>query len=481
MVRGEPSEVRHGASRGVVLLAISLGFAVVTLDVSVVNVALKSIGTSLGGGVSALQWVVSAYTVAFAALILTAGALADRAGARRVFVRGFIVFSLASIVCGLAPSLGVLIGARGVEGVGAAILVPASLTLLNHTYRAPAARARAVGLYLAGASSALAGGPLVGGLLIESLGWRAIFFINVPLAAIGVVATLWFATETPRAHDRGVDLPGQAAAVLTLLALVGATIESGRVGPGNPVVLIGFALALAAAAAFVGIERYSPAPMLPLRLFRGRAFAASTAIGLLVNTSFYGLIFVLSLLFQREQHLSPVRTGLALLPMTIAITAANLLAQRLTQRLGPRAAATLGAVLVGLGTAGLLGVGQSTAYASIVAQISLLGFGTGLTVAVITDQTLGGVERSRSGVAGGTLNTTRQAGSSIGVAVFGTLVATHFIAGAHVALAISTALMLVVVVLARFLGPSQASPRPVHPRKQRRSRTGDHDGIPCRV
>ena len=182
---------------------MSLGFAVVQLDVSVVNVAIKSIGSGLGGGVSALQWVVNAYTIGFAAFILTAGSLGDRIGARRVFVAGFLVFMVASAACGLAPDLGVLIGARAVQGIGAAVLVPSSLTLLNHAYTDPQARARAVGLWLAGASTALSGGPLIGGVLIATLGWRAIFFINVPVALTGIYLTLRYAQETTQSRGRG--------------------------------------------------------------------------------------------------------------------------------------------------------------------------------------------------------------------------------------------------------------------------------------
>ncbi len=177
-------------------MATSLGFAVVQLDVSVVNVAIKPIGADLGGGVSGLQWVVGAYTLAFAALILSAGALGDRIGARRMFVAGFALFTLASAACGLAPGLGVLIAARAVQGVGAAVLVPCSLSLLNHGYRDPKARARAIGLWAAGAAVALSAGPLLGGILTSSLGWRSIFFINLPLGLAGILLTLRFASET---------------------------------------------------------------------------------------------------------------------------------------------------------------------------------------------------------------------------------------------------------------------------------------------
>ena len=355
------------------------------------------------------------------------------------------------MVCGLAPDLAVLVGARAVQGVGAAILVPASLSLLNHSYPDPAARARAVGLYLAGASAALSGGPLIGGVLIASLGWRAIFFINVPVAAAGVYLTLRWATETTRARDRGIDLPGQLAAVVSLVALVGATIEGGRVGFSDPWVLAGFAVAVVGTATFVAIEARTAKPMLPLGLFRSRTFSAAAAIGLFINIFFYGLIFVFSLLFQREQHLSPLQTGLALLPIMVAITTANLLSGRLTAHLGPRRTIAVGALLAAASCAGLLDVGASTSYLAIVVPISTLGFGAGMIVPVITSEMLGSVERSRSGVAAGTLNTMRQAGSSIGVALFGSLIASRFISGVHVSLAISIGLMLVIAALTPLL------------------------------
>ena len=232
------------------LVAMSLGFAVVQLDVSVVNVAIRPIGDALGGGVAALQWIVNAYTVAFAAFILSAGALGDRVGARRVFVAGF------------APGLGVLVAARAVQGLGAAILVPCSLILLSHAFPAPADRSRAVGLWAAGASVALSGGPLVGGALIAALGWRAIFFINVPIGILGMWLTLRFARETPRAPDRGVDVPGQSAAVLAL-----ATLAGGQGGWDRPGVIAGYAVEAVAFAAFLIWEARSARPMLPLGLF----------------------------------------------------------------------------------------------------------------------------------------------------------------------------------------------------------------------
>jgi DHA2 family methylenomycin A resistance protein-like MFS transporter len=438
--------------RGWTLLATSLGFGVVQLDVSVVNVAINPIGADLGGGIAALQWVVNAYTLAFAGLILTAGALGDRIGAKRVFVAGFAVFTLASAGCGVAPDLGVLIAARAVQGVGAAVLVPCSLTLLNHAFPDAGERARAVGLWAAGASAALSAGPLLGGVLTATLGWRAIFFINAPIGLAGVLVTLRWAGETSRTAGRGIDLPGQVAAVVALSALAGAVIEGGQRGLADPLVLAAFAVAVLAGAAFWVIEARSSRPMLPLRLFRAPSFGAASAIGLLVNIAFYGLLFVLSLFFQRAQHHSALVTGLAFAPMTVAIIAANLVSGRLAQRLG----IVVGALLMGAGCAGLLGFGAEAPYGALVVQLVALGFGLGLVVPAMTSALLGGVARERSGVASGTLNTARQTGSVLGVALFGTLVAGpgSVVPGWHIALLISIGLLLMIMALSRGIGGS---------------------------
>lgn len=441
-----PSSKAH--RRGLTLAATSLGFAIVQLDVSVVNVAIRPIGAALGGDVSALQWVVNAYTVAFAALILSAGALGDRIGAKRVFIAGFSVFTLASAVCGLAPTLGVLIGARAIQGAGAALLVPCSLTLLNHTYPEPAERSRAIGRWAVGASAALSAGPLVGGVLTATLGWRAIFFINAPIGLIGILLTARFATETSRSTDRGIDLWGQLTAILCLTLLAAATIRGGSAGFGSVAVLAGYAAAAIAGVAFLAVEARRARPMLPLRLFRCEAFGANTAIGLLVNVAFYGLIFVFSLFFQRGEDFSALQAGLAFAPMTLAIMAANAVAGRLEQRLGTRAVIAGGALLMAGGAVALEGIGPHSPFAALVAQLIAIGFGLGLIVPVMTASLLGSVDRSRSGIAAGTLNTARQTGSVIGVALFGSLIAGgRLVDGLHIALIIAAALSLVVATI----------------------------------
>jgi MFS transporter, DHA2 family, methylenomycin A resistance protein len=435
--------------RRATLVATSLGFAVVQLDVSVVNVAIKPIGASLGGGVSALQWVVSAYTLAFAAFILSAGALGDRVGAKRIFVIGFGVFTVASAACGFAPTIGTLIAMRVLQGVGAALLVPCSLTLLSQAYPEASQRARAVGLWAAGASTALAAGPLVGGVITAALGWRAIFFINAPLGLTGILLTLKAATETPRSSQAGLDIPGQLTASIGLAALAAATIEGGSHGFSNLLVIGAYVVAAFMAAAFITIEHRRASPMLPLGLFRSPTFSSATAVGLLINIVFYGLIFVLSLFFQRGQHLSPLRAGLEFAPMTAAVMSANLLARRPTARLGPWPVIAIGAVLMGLGLVALLDTHTGSSYAAMVIQLLAIGFGLGLIVPTMTSALLGSVEPARSGVASGTLNSARQVGSVIGVAVYGSFL-THgrLTAGFHLALWVSAGLALAVIAIA---------------------------------
>jgi len=236
------------------LAAMSLGYGVVQLDVTIVNTALNAIGMSLGGGISELQWVVSAYTIAFAAFILTAGALGDRIGAKRVFMAGFAIFTAASVACALAPNAAILIAARCVQGLAAAILVPNSLALLSHAYPDEKARGRAVGVWAAGASLALTAGPLVGGGLITLVGWPSIFLVNLPIGLAGLWLTWRFAGETTRAPQREIDLPGQFAAIAALGTLAGAIIEGGARGWEDPLVIAGFAASAVLAVLFVWRE-----------------------------------------------------------------------------------------------------------------------------------------------------------------------------------------------------------------------------------
>jgi DHA2 family methylenomycin A resistance protein-like MFS transporter len=380
----------------------------------------------------------------FAAFILTAGALGDRIGAKRVFMAGFAIFTIASVVCALAPNAAVLIVARAIQGLGPAILVPNSLALLNHAYPGKKQRGRAVGIWAAGASLALTAGPLVGGGLIALVGWRSIFLVNLPIGLAGLWLTRVYATETTRSPQREIDLPGQIAAIAALGCLAGAIIEGGTLGWRHPLVVAGFVTSMVLAMLFVWQERRAPQPMLPLSLFSHRMFALTSLVGLLVNVAFYGLIFVFSLYFQRVNGMSPFATGLAFVPMMGAVLPVNLVAARVAERIGAPVTIAAGAALAACGCLALLGIGQGTPYWAICGQLMVIGAGLGLLVPPLTSTLLGSVEKSRSGIAAGVLNATRQTGSVLGVALFGSLAgqADAFIAGAHASLVISTALLL---------------------------------------
>src|SRR6266851_1738290 len=437
--RSDNTSLHSQLAKALALAAMSLGLGVVQLDITIVNTALSSIGTSLGGSVAELQWVVTAYTIAFAAFILTAGALGDRVGAKRIFIGGFAIFTSASLACALAPSAMFLIAARSAQGLAAAILVPNSLTLLNHAYTDPKARGRAVGFWAAGASVALTAGPFVGGALIALAGWRSIFLVNLPIGAAGLWLAWRYAEETPRLAQRGIDLPGQIAAIATLGTLAGALIEGGALGWSHPLVIAAFAAAVMAGVLFVWREAYAQQPMLPLLLFRHRMFALTALVGLLFNIAFYGLIFVLSLYFQKVNGWSPLATGLAFVPMMGMVLPANLVSASVSERLGAPQTIALACVITAAGCLALLAMASGTTYWAIGTQLVVLGGGLGLIVPPLTSTLLGSVEKSRSGIAAGVLNATRQTGSVLGVALFGSLVAQSgaFMPGLHASLMIS--------------------------------------------
>jgi MFS transporter, DHA2 family, methylenomycin A resistance protein len=430
-------------AKSLTLTAMSLGYGVVQLDVTIVNTALNSIATAFGGGVSELQWIVSIYTVAFAALILTAGALGDRIGAKKVFMAGFAMFTAASLACALAPQMSILIAGRALQGVGAAILVPNSLALLNHAYPDERDRGRAVGIWAAGASLALTAGPLAGGALITLAGWRSIFLVNLPIGLAGLWLTWRYAEETKRAARRELDLTGQGLAIGALGCLAAAMIEGGALGWHSPWVLAGFGIAALLAALFVLQESRAAQPMLPLALFRLPLFSLMSLAGLFVNVAFYGLIFVMSLYLQQINGLAPFATGLAFLPMMAAVLPANLLAPALSERYGAPVVIAIGATVAAAGCIGLLVIARGTSYWAICAQLLAMGWGLGLLVPPLTSTLLGSVAKSRSGLAAAVLNSARQTGSVVGVALFGSLVghAHAFIRGAHAALVISTVLL----------------------------------------
>ncbi|EMF00367.1 MFS transporter [Streptomyces mobaraensis NBRC 13819 = DSM 40847] len=406
------------------LLAACLGFVVVILDVSIVNMATKALAGDFGGSVSGLEWVINGYTLTFAAFLLTAGAMGDRFHPGRIFVAGFGLFAAASLACGAAPSLGVLVAARVAQGVGAALIVPSSLSLVNAGFPDPARRARAISLWAAAGGLALALGPVVGGLLVDGLGWRSVFYVNVPLAAVGILLARTDARPAPvrTASRRSLDLPGQLFAVVALGALTAAAVEANSRGLTSATVLGCAALFAVALAGFAVAERRGTDPMLPPRLFRDRTFTATTLVGALLNFAFYGLVFVCGIFFQQAWGYSPTAAGLAFLPMTAAVMAANLASGPLVRRHGARPVLVAGNLLAAVGYLAAAPVVGAHSYAAVAAQFVVAGAGLGLVVPAMTNAMLGAADPAHAGVASGVLNASRQVGGLLGVAVMGLLV-----------------------------------------------------------
>lgn len=271
-----------------VLLASSFAFIIVQLDVTIVNVALPRIGAELGAGVADLQWVVDAYTLGFAVFLLSAGVLGDKFGPKQVFLAGFFLFLVASIACGMAPNSGVLNIARAIQGIGAALLVPSSLAILNHSYAHDKRQlAKSIALWTAAGGVSIAAGPVVGGLLLSIGGWRSIFWVNVPICALGFLLTWICVPGTARNRQgRSFDVAGQLLAIAALTGFIGAVIEVQARGLSHPLVQGGFALALVAGALFLIVEKKAASPMLPLPLFRQAAFSGAVLFGVLVNFSY---------------------------------------------------------------------------------------------------------------------------------------------------------------------------------------------------
>jgi DHA2 family methylenomycin A resistance protein-like MFS transporter len=435
-----------------IIVATSFGFVVSQLDVTIVNVALANMGDSLHASVSGLQWVVDAYALMFASLLLSAGALGDRLGAKRLYIAGFVLFAAASLGCGLAPNAAVLVGARAIQGIGASALVPPSLALLTHACGDdPKQRARAIGLWTAAGGISIAAGPVAGGFLIGWFGWRSIFLVNLPLVAIGIALTWRYVAETPRnGHGHHLDLRGQALAVLALIGLTGAIIEAGPRGWNDPLVLVSFAGGVAAATLFLIAEARSDSPMLPLSFFRNRTFSATVAVGTAVNLSYYGTIFVLSLYLQQARGYGVIAAGLAFLPLTATFILSNIAASVLVGRFGSRLPMAGGFLLASGGYLLLRILDDQTPYWLMVPGFLLIPLGMGTGVPAMTTALLSSVERKFSGTASGVLNTARQAGGAVGVAGFGALVGKNhetIVPGLHGAVSISAGLLALAALM----------------------------------
>jgi DHA2 family methylenomycin A resistance protein-like MFS transporter len=436
--------VQDRTRRALVLVATSLAAFTATLDNTVVAVALRDIQADLGAGVAELQGVVTAYTVALAALLLTGGTLADVAGRRRVFLAGLAVFAAASAACALADTATALIAARAVQGVGAALVLPGGLAVLAAAYPEPGPRARAVGLWAATGATALVLGPVVGGLLVAASGWPAVFWVNLPLcAAVAAVVLLVrdappvdlpperLARDTPARpvpgapredHKRGLDVPGQVLGAVALAAGTYAVVLAGRDGLGRPVVLAA-AIALGSTVAFIGVERRAKDPVLPLALVRSRNFLGATLGAFAASLAVFVLLVFLSLFLQLVQQRDALPAALRLLPLTVALVVTAPLAGRWAAVRGPQQPVVLGLVLTAAGLA-LTGLRLDEAMSDLelALLLGLSGIGIGLTTAPVVTASLDAVAKTRSGLAAATVNVARELGGVVAVAGLGAIV-----------------------------------------------------------
>ncbi|MEU8799839.1 MFS transporter [Spirillospora sp. NPDC048819] len=408
-----PAEARRRPA----LLGISLGYFMVLLDTTVLSVAEPDLARSLHATVAGLQWAVTGYTVVFAALLPSAGAIADRYGAHRVFRAGIAAFGLGSLLSAAAPDLWTLVALRALLGVAAAACVPASMAMIARLYPVPAERARAVATWAATSGAALAAGPLAGGALVGLAGWRAIFLINVPLAAAVLVLVSGRAVHCPRG-PRAIDGPAQLLACAAMGLLTDALIALGS-GSG-PHALCSAAGAVAAGAAFAVRERRSAAPVLVPAVLRARGMPAALAAGAAVNFAMTGALFVLPLVFQRDLGLTPFQTGLAFLPMTLPFAFNPLLTGRIVARTGPRRPVVAGLALLTAGGAltGAVLLGGAS-YPPLVAGLLCTGFGVSFALPALATMVVAAAPEGTAGAAGGILNAARQGGAALGTATMG--------------------------------------------------------------
>jgi EmrB/QacA subfamily drug resistance transporter len=439
-------------AKALILAAVSLGQFMIQMDLTVVNVALPSIGRHLHGSTSGLQWVMDGYSLALASLLLLGGRIGDRSGHKRVYLAGLGIFGVGSGLCALAPSTGALIGFRALQGIGAAVELPATLAILSHTFTGQRERAQAVGIWAGAAGTSLVIGPVLGGGLTAAFGWPAIFIVNLPVVAIVALLTLVTVTEAAEPGAGRLDLPGQALGAAALALLAAGAIEGGQHGFASGLSLGLFAGGTVSLTVFIAVERVRSDPMLPLGFFRGAAYCAANGDGLVMGFVTVGILFLYPLFFQQVQGDTPLGAGLRFVPLTIAFVVTGPLIGRVIDKVGHRAPMAAGCILMGIGCLLLLRVRASSGYASVAWPFVTIGVGYGLTSTPMAAAVLGAVPRERAGMASATNLAARVVGGVFGVAVLGALLPTAqtarqafdaaFTSGLHAALVVASVIAL---------------------------------------
>ncbi|RAK61059.1 MFS transporter [Phenylobacterium hankyongense] len=402
-----------------VLAGTVLGSSLAFIDSSAVNLTLPVIQQRLGGDLASAQWIMNAYSLMLSALVLSGGAAADRYGRKRVFIVGVAVFTAASLACALAPSLPVLIAARAVQGIGAALMTPASLALLGATFEEKG-RGQAVGIWAGAGGLMSALGPVLGGWLTDTVSWRAVFVINLPIAAVAVWLVAAGARESRGTRSGPVDWAGAAAVTAGLALITWGLTDAPRKGFADPLVIAALVLGLAGLAAFVLIERRAENPMTPLKLFRSVSFSGLNGLTLLLYAAFGGALFLLPFQLIRAHHYPPAAAGAALLPLSVGLAVLSPLAGRLASRFGARALLTAGPTLVGVGFALLAWrAGDGGYWSGVFPGLAVLALGMGVAVAPLTDAVLGAVPGEFEGAASGINNATARVAGLLAVALVG--------------------------------------------------------------
>ena len=410
--------------RKLAILAIcSTSLFIVGVDVTAVNVALPSLEHDLSAGVSGLQWTVDAYTVVMASLLMLGGSMADRFGRKRVFITGLTVFTLASLLCSLAPSVGALIASRVLQAVGASMMNPVAMSIITNTFTEPRERAQAVGVWGAVFGISMAVGPVIGGALLEIGDWRAIFLINIPMGLAAILLTLRFVPESRAPKPRRFDPVGQVAVIALLAGLTYGIIEAPHLGWLSAPILSVLLVAAAALVTLLLYERRRPEALINPRFFRSIPFASATVISVAAFAAFGGFLFLNTLYLQGARGLSPFEAGLATVPMALMIVVAAPISGRIVGRHGPRVPLVLAGVLLAAGSGMLIGVKDDVSLSWLLSAYAVFGAGFGLVNAPITNTAVSGMPRAQAGVASAIATTSRQVGQTLGVAIVGAIIA----------------------------------------------------------
>jgi EmrB/QacA subfamily drug resistance transporter len=406
-----------------VLVAMSLGVLIAQIDTSVVSLAVKKIGADLGSGVSEMQWVIDGYNLVYASLLLTGGTLGDLYGRRRIFVLGIALFTVGTIVCALAPNGAVLIAGRAISGLGAALELPMSLVLLTLAYPEEKSRAHALGIWASCNGLAFIIGPTLGGFLVDSAGWRSIFYLILPVCAAALLITWTAVSESAEPRGRKLDLRGQALAIVALGGLAFAAIEGSHWGWLSLPILSIAGLAVVAGVAFFVLEARLAGAMVPVELFRNRVFSSALSIAGLMTFGMYALLFLMPLYFQTMRGASAFMAGLQMLPMSVSFVIVSQLTGHMSNAVGPRVIMTGGMACMGLGAVLLAFIGADTSVWLIATALFIVGVGLGLNTSPVNGVAVAAVPPARSGTASGLLNTARMIGATMGIAVLGALFA----------------------------------------------------------